>query len=114
MDLKREIDSIKIIDHHCHAMDVFYWKDAIGTPPPFPPHIQRVHQRIIDPLVAAIANQNPQVRRASIRLFVALEIGPAGAAAQPHLRSALETGDIATRRLADKALKQIQAPAATN
>jgi hypothetical protein len=39
MNLKKEIDNIKIIDNHCHVMDPFYWKDAVGTPPPFPPHI---------------------------------------------------------------------------
>lgn len=75
---------------------------------PFPPHLQRVHDRIIAPLVAATANEDPNVQRASVRLFVALEVGPAGSAAEPHLRKALETGDLSTRRLADKALQQIQ------
>ena len=75
---------------------------------PFPPHLQRVHERIIAPLVAAMASEDPNVQRASVRLFVALEVGPAGAAAEPHLRKALETGDLSTRRLADKALQQIQ------
>jgi len=39
MDIKKEIDSIKIIDQHCHVMDPFYWQDAIGAAPPFPPHV---------------------------------------------------------------------------
>jgi uncharacterized protein len=36
MDLRAEIDGIRIIDHHVHVMDPFYWRDA-GQPPPFPP-----------------------------------------------------------------------------
>jgi uncharacterized protein len=39
MDLKREIDSIGIIDDHQHGMDPFYWKEALGAPPPFPPEV---------------------------------------------------------------------------
>ena len=39
MDLKAEINAIKIIDHHAHIMDPFYWNDALGEAPPFPPHI---------------------------------------------------------------------------
>lgn len=39
MNLKQEIDKIKIIDHHLHAMDPWCWNDAIGVVPPFPPHI---------------------------------------------------------------------------
>lgn len=42
MDLKKEIDNIKIIDHHCHAMDPFYWNDALGKAPPFPPEIHGI------------------------------------------------------------------------
>ena len=89
-------------------------EDYLPRQRPFPPHLERVHNRIIDPLVAAMASEDPQVRRASVRLFVALEVGPAGAAAEPHLRKALETGDLATRRLADKALQQIQKTDAGN
>ena len=39
MDLKREIDNIRIIDDHQHGMDPFYWKDALGQAPPFPPEL---------------------------------------------------------------------------
>jgi len=37
MDLQAEINRIKIIDHHAHVMDAFYWNDALGKPSPFPP-----------------------------------------------------------------------------
>jgi hypothetical protein len=39
MDLQAEINAIKIIDHHAHIMDPFYWNDALGQAPPFPPEI---------------------------------------------------------------------------
>jgi len=34
--LKSDIKSIKIIDHHTHCLDAFYWEDATGRPSPFP------------------------------------------------------------------------------
>jgi len=75
---------------------------------PVPPNIQRVHRRVVGPLIAALQSEAPDVLRAGVRLFVALEIGPEGAAAAPHLRRALQTGDLATRRFADKALQRLK------
>ena len=77
---------------------------------PLPDNIARVHARIVESLVLTLANDDPGVQRAGVRLFVALQIGPEGAAAKPHLQRALQTGDLATRRFADKALKQIEKP----
>jgi uncharacterized protein len=37
VDLRSEINAIKIIDHHAHVMDPFYWNDALGEASPFPP-----------------------------------------------------------------------------
>jgi len=34
--LRSEIEAIKIIDHHSHCIDEFYWKDATNGPSPFP------------------------------------------------------------------------------
>jgi predicted TIM-barrel fold metal-dependent hydrolase len=39
MDLRAEINSIKIIDDHQHAIDPFYWQEALGVLPPFPPEV---------------------------------------------------------------------------
>jgi predicted TIM-barrel fold metal-dependent hydrolase len=33
MDLKQQIANIKIIDHHCHAFDHYYWNEAVGVYP---------------------------------------------------------------------------------
>lgn len=35
--LKSEIKAIKVIDHHAHCFDAFYWEDATKKPSPFPP-----------------------------------------------------------------------------
>lgn len=76
---------------------------------PLSANVERVHQKIIDQLVAALATEDATVQKASVRLFAALDIGADGAAAEPLLRRALETGDLATRRYADKALKRLAA-----
>ena len=75
---------------------------------PLPPHVATVHERIVAPLIDTLDTDDSLVQRAGIRLFVALQIGPAGADARPHLERALATGDLATRRFADKALKQFE------
>jgi len=33
MDLREQINNIKIIDHHCHPIDYFYWDEAVGAYP---------------------------------------------------------------------------------
>jgi len=38
LNLKKQIDDIKIIDDHAHALDAFYWIDAVGGIP-FPPEV---------------------------------------------------------------------------
>jgi HEAT repeat protein len=74
---------------------------------PLPPNIERVHARMIPLIVTSLQNDAQAVQRASVRLFVALEIGADGAEAEPHLRRALQTGDLTTRRYADRALKRL-------
>lgn len=39
MNLMTEINNIKIIDDHQHALDPFYWREALGETPPFPPEV---------------------------------------------------------------------------
>lgn len=33
MNLKEQINEIKIVDHHCHPIDNFYWDEAVGAYP---------------------------------------------------------------------------------
>ncbi len=75
---------------------------------PLPDPLAAVHRRVVELLVSSLANEQVEARRAAVRLFVALQIGPAGAAAQPHLQAALQSSDLATRRYADKALKRLK------
>lgn len=75
---------------------------------PLPDPLAAVHRRIVELLVSALADEQTESRRAAVRLFVALQIGPEGAAAEPHLQAALQSSDLATRRYADKALKRLK------
>lgn len=76
---------------------------------PLPANAALVQSRAIEPLVGALAHENLEAKRAAVRLFVALDTGPAGEAAEPLLAEALQSGDLATRRYADKALAQLAA-----
>jgi HEAT repeat protein len=80
---------------------------------PLPANAALVQSRAIEPLVAALAHENLEAKRAAVRLFVALDPGPAAIAAEPLLTEALQSGDLATRRYADKALAQLAAAQAT-
>ena len=33
MDLKEQINSIKIVDHHTHPVDTYFWMEAVGSYP---------------------------------------------------------------------------------
>jgi HEAT repeat protein len=81
---------------------------------PLPKNAALVQSRALEPLIAALTADDPEARRAAVRLFVALDPGLPAAAAEPLLREALQSNDLATRRYADKALAQLAAAAATS
>jgi HEAT repeat protein len=75
---------------------------------PLPTNLEAAHKRMLPDLISALAVREPASQLAALRLFVALDIGPEGAGAEPHLKTALESSDLATRRYADKALSRLK------
>lgn len=72
------------------------------------PAVEEVKLDAVPALVKGLQHADGQVRSATLRIFEALDIGPAGRVALPHLRDQLRDDNVRNRRAAIRCIERIQ------